>query len=141
MAKLLLHTSTLTLRINGDFQFPTDKNSKTITIKNLIKLMEREPSEIEYLGYDFNEHVINKNVVENSVLVSIHVIEDPVAIDYQENDKRIITHFLKQVKKNTSRILIQGERMHNGKSEKQFELYVRGVADTSARSFRTLKHA
>lgn len=141
MAKLLLHTSTLTLRINGDFQFPTDKNSKTITIKNLIKLMEREPSAIEYLGYDFNEHVINKNVVENSVLVSIHVIEDPVAIDYQENDKRIITHFLKQVKKNTSRILIQGERMHNGKSEKQFELYVRGVADTSARSFRTLKHA
>ena len=69
------------------------------------------------------------------------MIEDPVAIDYQENDKRIITHFLKQVKKNTSRILIQGERMYNGKSEKQFELYVRGVADTSARSFRTLKLA
>ncbi len=141
MAKSLLHTASLVLKIKGQFAFPTDKNSKTITIKNLIKLMERESSQIEYLGYDYNKAEMNTTGVEDCVMIAIHVIESPIVIDFMEHDTDLVSRFIRQVKKNTSRILIQDERQENNKTEKQFEFYVRGIADSSTRAYRNLKHA
>lgn len=141
MAKSLLHTASLVLKIKGQFAFPTDKNSKTITIKNLIKLMECEPSQIEYLGYDYNRDEMSTKNIDDSVIVAIHVIESPIVIDYMEPDNNLVSRFVRQVKKNTSRILIQDERQENNNTQKQFEFYVRGIADSSTRTYRNLKHA
>ena len=140
MTKLLLHTSSLVIKIRGKFDLPKDKNSKTVTIKKLIKLMQSESAQVEYLGYEFEKPYSGSEPIEDSVVIAMHVIEDPIAIDYDESTTEQVARFLKQIKKNTSRILLQDERSSNNQTETFYEFYVRGIADSS-KNYRSLKQA
>lgn len=140
MTKLLLHTSSLVIKIKGKFDLPKDKNSKTVTIKKLIKLMQSESAQVEYLGYEFEKPYSGSEPIEDSVVIAMHVIEDPIAIDYDESTTEQVARFLKQIKKNTSRILLQDERTSNNQTENFYEFYVRGISDSS-KNYRSLKQA
>ncbi len=140
MAKLLQHTASLVIKIDGKFDLPEDKKCKTVTIKKLLHIMQKEPAAIQFLGYDFDKPYIENETVEDCLLISIHVIEDPIMIDYSESTEQIVKHFVKQLKRNTSRIMLQSSRTASGKQERHFEFYVRGIAE-SGRAIRTLRQA
>lgn len=140
MAKLLLPTASLVIKIDGKFNLPEQKNSKTATIKQLLEIIKSEPATIQYLGYDFDKPFPDNKTIEDCLMVTIHVIEDPISINYDRSASEITHHFLKHLRKNTSRILLQNSRSANGKREWLFEFYVRGVVDR-AKSYRQLKQA
>lgn len=140
MAKILLQTASLVLNIKGSYTFPTAKNSKTATYKYLLKLLKEEDLEIQYLGYEPNRDPSANSITENCVVIAIHIIEDAREIDFFENRDKIIHHFVRHIKKNTSRILLQKQQSRNGFTQKQFDIYVRAVADPM-RSNRNLKQA
>lgn len=140
MTKSLLNISSLVVKIKGKFDLPQDKNSKTITIKKLIKIVERQECEVEYLGYDFERPYTGSDEIVDSLVIAIHVIEDPLPIDYQESAQEQVSRFLRQIKRNTSRILLQSERKQNQQVERFYEFYVRGIAN-SAKNYRGLEQA
>ena len=140
MTKLLLNTSSLVIKIKGNFDFPTNKHAKTATIKKLLKVIESSSAELEYLGHDFERPYTGSLVIEDSLVVAMHIIEDPIAIDYLETVDEQVARFLRHIKKNTSRILLQQEFKSDGKVEQFFEIYVRAVADSS-RAYRNLRQA
>jgi hypothetical protein len=140
MSKLLLPTSSIVLRIDGIFDLPEQRNSKTITIKKLIDILQTQTSSIQYLGYDFEKPFPENDTIENCLMLTIHVIEDPLDINYDLPASDTIQHFLKQLKKNSSRILLQSSRSAMGKQERSFEFYVRGYQEPH-RSYQSLRQA
>ena len=102
--------------------------------------MQNESAQIQFLGYDFDKPYLENTSIDDCLLIGIHVIEDPILIDYNEPTEKIVKHFVKQLKRNTSRIMLENSRTSAGKQERQFDFYVRGVAE-SARALRTLKQA
>jgi hypothetical protein len=140
MSKLLLPTSSLVLRLDGIFDLPSNKNTKTITIKRLLNILRSENASIQYLGYEFEKPFPQNDTIEDCLMVTIHVIEDPLDINYELPTAEIVQHFVKQLKKNSSRILLQSSRSANGRQERCFEFYVRGIQE-QARSYRSLRQA
>ena len=140
MSKLLLPASSLVLRVDGSFDFPQNKHSKTATIKRLFSILSAMPAEIQYLGYDFEKPYPENDTIEDCLMVTIHVIEDPLTINHDLPQAETIHHFVRQVRKNSSRILLQKQRVADGKTERHFEFYVRGT-NVSSRSARRLQQA
>ena len=140
MTKLLLNTSSLVINIQGNFDFPNNKYCKTSNIKKLIKVMESGSAQLQYLGNDFSKQSCDPEITEDSLIIAMHIIDDPITIDYTESVQEQIGRFLRQIKKNTSRILLQEEFKNGQKLQQFFEIYVRAVPDYS-RGCRNLKQA
>lgn len=140
MSKLLLPTSSMVVRIDGAFDLPDRKHSKTATVKRLFDILHSTPATIQYLGYEFEKPFPENDTIDDCLMVTIHVIEDPLTINYDMPTSEIVRQFVKQLKKNSSRILLQSSRSANGKQERSFEFYIRGVQEQS-RSLRVLRQA